>query len=187
LELSPESRILYYTLLSGLLADAVDLSALSSGLSVRRDDPLLQSLVKMTDEWVEREEAETRLRQEYANLFLLPGGVKPYESVYRGSEPMLMQQPWVDVKRFYRRCGWHLDESALPEDHVSVELSFMAHLLSDGEHDESSEFFHQHLNQWIPQLLRDIAENRYADFYQSVTDYGLAFLCAETEICEGKK
>ncbi len=172
---------MHYALLSGLLNDAVILEDLHELLKEVSDDSLVRPLREKVEQWLSKDDHALLVKQEYAHLFLLPGGVKPYESVYRGSESLLMQEPWVEVKDFYRQCGWRLEESPLPEDHAAVELSFMAHLESDGTLAEATRFFKEHVNSWIPQLLEDIKGNGHADFYGSVADYGLAFLVKERD------
>ncbi len=120
------------------------------------------------------------LKTEYARLFIMPGGVRPYESVYRGKEPLLMQEPWVQVKQFYQKCGLKLENPGQhPEDHVSVELSFMLHLIETGDPAVEREFFNQHIISWVPKMLEDISGHRYGDFYSDVARFGQEFLAAE--------
>ena len=173
---------MHYALLSGLLADAVALEDLHAVLQDESGVPVVRPLQRKVEQWLDKSDHAMLVQQEYARLFLLPGGVKPYESIYRGSEPLLMQEPWVEVRDFYRLLGWRLERSTLPEDHVAVELSFMAHLRCDGATTEAARFFQRHVVTWIPQLLEDIMSHRHADFYGSVADYGLAFLELEKKM-----
>ena len=174
-----QRRIMHYTFLSGLLTDTVDLNVLSE---LSDDKGIARPVAERTPAWLSSgTDANVRLRKEFARLFLLPGGVKPYESIYRGKHSMLMQEPWVEVREFYTSRGWKLDDSPLPEDHAAVELSFMAHLLAEDRLSDANAFFCDHIGRWMPDLFRDIYTNQYADFYQSVAEYGLAFLQAEEE------
>ncbi len=173
---------MHYALLSGLLADAVALEDLNAVLQDESSDSMVRPLLHKVEQWLDKDEHAMLVKREFARLFLLPGGVKPYESIYRGTEPLLMQEPWVQVRDFYRRSGWQLERSPLPEDHAAVELSFMAHLRGDGATTEAARFFQQHVSTWIPQLLEDIASHRYADFYGSVAEYGRRFLAREKRV-----
>jgi len=176
LSLSIENRVEHYILLSHLLATPADIVALRDYFSERKDSSVLTSLLQGLAEWGICDNDGCAVHREYANLFLLPGGVKPYESVYLSDEQLLMQEPWVKVREFYRKCGWQLQNTSLPEDHASVELSFMAHLLSREGQAEADRFFQEHVVQWIPQLLQDIQNNRHAGFYRSVSGCGRTFL-----------
>ncbi len=179
-----QSRIMHYTLLAGLLTDVVDLNLLCNP-ELSEDEEVMRPVAEKADAWLSSgEDANARLKKEFARLFLLPGGVRPYESVYLGRQPILMQEPWVEVREFYASRGWQLDDSPLPEDHAAVELSFMAHLLSGDHPSEANAFFAEHVNRWIPDLFEDVYTNQHADFYQSVAEYGLAFLRADSGLDE---
>lgn len=173
-------RVLQYALLSGFMADAMIDESLRAYFE-DLDNPILK-LARDAGAESSKEDGSLDRQREFARLFLLPGGVKPYESVYRGAEPLLMRDPWIAVKSFYQRCGWSLCDSSLPEDHCAVELSFMAHLLAEDQHEEAGAFFTQHVITWMPQLYRDIIDSPHAEFYRSVAEYGLAFLDAERRV-----
>jgi TorA maturation chaperone TorD len=74
---------------------------------------------------------ETDLAAEYASLFLGAGSrpVFPYESVYTSEERLVMQKARDEVLSVYKQEG--LDRSKEynePEDHIAIELEFMAYL-----------------------------------------------------------
>ena len=121
------------------------------------------------------------MKVEHAHLFLLPEGVKPFESVYRSHEKMLHQQPWQDVKAFYVKHGFQLDQHEIhPEDHVSVELSFMMTLVeTENQQEAEISFLETHLMQWLPELMQDLIQNSYASFYREVAICAQKFLEAE--------
>ena len=132
-------------------------------------------------------EVEKKLGSEYTRLFHLWEGVRPYESVYRGQEPLLIQEPWVRVKKFYAERGWYMDQQVCLEDHVAVEMSFMAHLLAGEEWQDAKDFFQQHLGRWAPKLMSDVCKNRHTDFYREVASYCLSFLEGEEAFYEGNE
>jgi putative dimethyl sulfoxide reductase chaperone len=71
------------------------------------------------------------LQAEYTRLFIGPGPVvaPPWESVYFSEERLLFQQATFQVRTWYAR--YELTAPNLhrePDDHVGLELSFVAHL-----------------------------------------------------------
>ena len=126
------------------------------------------------------EEQILQMRKEFAYLFLTRDGVKPFESVYRGKKKLLMDQPWEEVRNFYRKVGLEKSpEEDHPEDHAAVELGFMANFafiteetLAEKEDiselvNIQSEFLQNHLSRWIPELCEDILKKREKiQFYQ---------------------
>ncbi len=137
--------------------------------------PVVEVALKTVSAWSEREDADQMIRTEYARLFIMPGGVQPVESVYRSDRPRLMGEPWLKVKEFYKRNGLVLEvPAAHPEDHASVELSFMAHLIEKGfDLSEQKLFFSEHISQWFTLLLDKIANHQASAFYRD-----LALCCA---------
>ena len=134
-----------------------------------------------------------QLRREFALLFLSPrGGVHPYESVYRGTRRRLMDEPWLEVRRFYREAGIEKGQQELhPEDHVSVELGFMAYLCFAESHCRASDvsdttltdvtstqyrFLDEHLIRWVPQLCRAIEAVPDTSYYHRVARFTSALI-----------
>ena len=131
---------------------------------------------EVIQEWLDNETTALALPQEYTKLFHLPEGIKPYESVYLGEGNKLMQESWVAVKKFYTERGWYMEKSKHLEDHVSVELSFMAHLLAEKEYQDAQEFFSEHIITWVPRLMEDLASHGQAIYYKTVANFCRAFL-----------
>ena len=110
------------------------------------------------------------LAAEYASLFLNVGPIPVYlaESVYLGKEHLLYEEPYFDAVRIYQIYGFKKRSSFKePEDHIAIELEFMAHLcdltclsLDQGKLDYGAgylnnqvEFLDLHLSKWVPQLM----------------------------------
>lgn len=192
--ISDDERSLHYALLSRFLTDQL----LLQDMQVIRD--VIKTLTLVSQDMLEPvftaienhggdESTIEQWRAEYAHLFLLPGGVKPFESSYLGEgEGLMKQEPWVNVKKFYRKCGLQMESDLKhAEDHVSVELAFMHSIICSGGNEEmQSEFFITHINQWIPQLFKDVTTNRHADFYAKVATYGLQFIEMERHVLANK-
>lgn len=132
------------------------------------------------------------LAEEYAALFLVPGGIPPYESVRLHG--MLNQRPAGETEEFYRRCGLVMNEECriLP-DHLGMELEFMAYAAGReagagkrGEANEAAkwagvqeEFFRNHINPWVFAFLRDMQKFSFHPFYKGVASLIERFLGTE--------
>ena len=181
-------RVVQYAVFSRFLQDQLlrsDLESMEKAVG-QLTKPLQQeyeALLQQTRHWLKDEASEEKLRVEYAHLFLLPQGVKPFESVYTSREKLMKQEAWQRVRKLYHENGFQLEEGQLhPEDHVSVELAFMSCLIET----ESSvvlqkRFFEEHLQNWIPELLTDVKNSSYSVFYQDVAEQGLWFLQRENQ------
>ena len=122
------------------------------------------------------------LAVEYATLFLNVGPKPVYlaESVYLGENSLLYEAPYFDAVRMYNLYGFKKRQSFKePEDHIAIELEFMAHLcdlacrsLEDGKSDYGAgymknqvEFLDLHLSKWVPKLVEKIRWASKNDFY----------------------
>ncbi len=141
-----------------------------------------------------KENAELKYRVEYAHLFLLPEGVYPYESIYRGDKKLLMDKPWEEVRKLYRQAGLmkNAEEKHL-EDHISVELgfmSFMSYLTAETLEEQKDlyplvklqvAFLEEHLLKWLPQLKDSILKNKYAGIYKPIAQMVESFVNEDLE------
>ncbi len=152
----------------------------------------IRSLIEdIAAEWAPlNPQKKIQLRKEFAFLFLTPEGVHPFESLYRGRKKLLMDKPWEEVRSFFRRLG--LEKSPQedhPEDHVAIELGFMAnfaHMNSQTSpwSEEWSElialqldFLQNHICRWVPDLCRDIlAKGEKVVFYQLIAHLTMALI-----------
>lgn len=146
---------------------------------------LLKELVEFT-ETIPSQDLETlyiKLAADYARLFLSTGSVPPHpsESVYL--EGPMMQRSRDEVLEMYWSFG--IDkrkEFTEPEDHIAVELSFIAYLCSKtinalksnntgeaGKYLEAQkEFLEKHLIRWAPKLVKDILSTARTPFYKAI-------------------
>ncbi len=130
-------------------------------------------------------EVETELAAEYAGIFLGVRQIVPHpsESVYAGSERLVMQRQRDEVLEMYRQMGLDkVSEFTEPEDHIAVELSFMAHLARETATALESKkvpeakrytelqkrFLSEHLARWTPKLCDDIQRAAKLDFYRGI-------------------
>jgi len=115
----------------------------------------------------------------------------PYESVYTSAEGIMMQEAFARTVKAYQEAHCAKNpEFPEPEDHVAVQLAFMACLCEksagylredDLEQAERSlqeqiEFLETHLLNWIEPFLTDLKESVEEGFYWHLASFTLEFL-----------
>ncbi len=128
-------------------------------------------------------DAVRELEEDYQNLLV---GMReilapPWESVYLTRERLLFQAPTIQVRQWYRRYGLEIENIGRePEDHLGLELIFVAHLaslavaaLGDGDHaryleliQAQRDFLQEHLLKWAPKWCKDVIEHAATGFYR---------------------
>ncbi|WP_339136202.1 MAG: molybdopterin-dependent oxidoreductase [Candidatus Electrothrix sp. GW3-4] len=113
------------------------------------------------------------LRYEYAGLFLNAGKnpVFPYASCHLSEEPLLMQEPVFAVRQAYSNNGVHKNP-AYPDldDHIAVELEFMAYLAEQqGTEEKQRAFLSQHLG-WADAFCEMLRSAAQTEWYQGLAD-----------------
>lgn len=125
------------------------------------------------------------LRADYTRLFIGPGKViaPPWESVYSNEERLTFQEQTLQVRAWYRRFG--LEAERLhnePDDHIGLELSFLAHLaqlaLAALERQDrpavdellkaQRRFLSEHLLRWTPAWCDQVAQHARTDFFRGI-------------------
>lgn len=144
----------------------------------------------------------TDLAVDYARVFLGAGqgekdGAYPYESVYTSPERLVMQDARDQVLELYRKEGLGPSEGMLePEDHLSLELEFMAYLskraadaLQAGDREgalmaieKQQEFLENHLLSWVPAFCEDVQRLSREPFYQAFARITAGYLGLEREL-----
>jgi TorA maturation chaperone TorD len=137
-------------------------------------------------EWQEAVRDRDPLSVAYARLFLGPFEIMapPYASLYLDPERRLMGQISVDVARRYAKAG--LGPGAGPNeapDHVTRELEFMYYLAFREINDDDRawvklqrDFWLDHLQPWMQEFAKNIAEAHCHPFYDALADL-LASFC----------
>jgi TorA maturation chaperone TorD len=125
------------------------------------------------------------LARHYAFLFLGVGSenVALCESAYRNERGLLFQSAYFDILEKYREVGLgKRDDFPEPEDHLSLELAYMAHLsrrsissIETGKEEEVEKyhqyqrnFLRDHLLPWIPLFTRGLSEISPSTFYEAL-------------------
>ena len=150
------------------------------------------------------ESARTAVAADHAKCLLgmsaLP--VSPYESVWTSPEHLMMQDARKAVVAAYAEAGFAKDTAFhLPEDHISIELDFVARLLTraadkleagtavgavqsekapgQAELDQAARFIGKHLAAWTPLFCEDLERKASTAFYRGVAQMLRAFVAEE--------
>lgn len=125
------------------------------------------------------------LARHYAFLFLGVGSenVALCESAYRNERGLLFQNAYFDILEKYKEVGLGKREDfPEPEDHLSLELAFMAHLsrwsissIETGKEEEVEKYYQyqrnflkDHLLPWIPPFAKGLSEISPSAFYKAL-------------------
>ncbi|MEF2144033.1 MAG: molecular chaperone TorD family protein [Desulfovibrionaceae bacterium] len=138
------------------------------------------------------------LQEDYNNLFILPGSSVPvWESVWTTKEKLLFGDPTFEVREAYARYGLAAPlTNKEPDDHLGLELAFLAHVLGrtaqaldSGETEEAKAhvadaraFADEHLCRWAKACLDDIHGKANTDFYKGAAVLGMHTVDALREI-----
>jgi putative dimethyl sulfoxide reductase chaperone len=124
------------------------------------------------------------LAMDYASLFLGIGQrtISPCESVYRSAAGLLFQTAQLEVRKAYEKIGMaKSDEFHEPDDHLALELTFMAELckMTQEAIEKDTEragyylglqrdFLEMHLLPWIPDFSEDLMDAARTPFYRAM-------------------
>ncbi len=146
----------------------------------------------------------TQSRCDFARVFLGAGStsdnpVSPFESVYTSEEHLLMQGARDAMFRILVEAGLSLDDDFnMPEDHISFEFQYLAHLLDlqvqalEGDDasaaqaaaDKAAGFFHAHIENWVPRFCEAAAALAKTSFYRGLCECAAAWVALEAEAYE---
>ena len=189
-----EPRANLYRLLSRLYRSEVDASLLKTlkGISfpVAKNETLAEGYSMLTGYLANcGENTLTDLAVDYATVFLAAGSADgqaalPCESVYTSPKKIFMQEAWEDVCRIYAEHGLSKDTAYadLMEDHLALELEFMANLVKGEDFKSQLTFVQNHLLNWLGEFITDIDKYADCDFYKAVGRITLGFLQMEQEL-----
>lgn len=148
------------------------------------------------------ENALNELAVDYAKIFLGAGptlgdGAYPYESVYTSPDRLLMQEARDQAVAIYASEGIQPEgDFNEPEDHISIELSFMAFLCQKTleairHNDEAAvnsylkkqlNYLQDHLLSWVPMFCADILRLATTDFYKAISQITYGFLIMDMDV-----
>lgn len=141
------------------------------------------------------------LAVDYSRVFLGAGiasleAAYPYESVYTGKK-MIMQEARDLAVAAYEAKGFHKAEGInFPEDHVALELEFLACLCKEAREAidleepaiysiyEEQAVFLERLLKWVPLLCDDIEKYATTNFYMSLAKITRGYLHMDCALLE---
>lgn len=111
----------------------------------------------------DRPELDHVLAADYAGIYLTHAlRASPCESVWLDEDNLMLQGPTFAVRALYHAHGMAVaDWRQMPEDHLTHELAFCAHLLDAGKPEAARQFANEHLLRWLPQFAERV--HRRAD------------------------
>lgn len=155
------------------------------------DHPDLVDGLRRLHEWCQAntagipDEELAALRADFTRLFVGIGKPvsPPWESVYFNEDRMIFQEQTLQVREWYRRFGLEAEKLYHePDDHVGLELSFLAYLaglcltaLQDNNEAEferalqaQCKFLYEHPLTWIPYWCGLVEKHARTDFYRGL-------------------
>lgn len=131
------------------------------------------------------DEAFEDLRVDYTRLLMGAGRLlaPPWESVYFNNERMVFQEQTMQVRAWYHRFGLEAPKyNAEPDDHIGLELIFVAHLAQEAlvaldQQDQSGfetmlaaqrEFLSEHLLTWAFEWCKLAEAHANTDFVRGI-------------------
>ena len=190
----------FYRVLSSLFLKEASMEVLetlsSSSLPPVRSKRSIEGLIPPKGK--ELKSFKEELDVDFARIFLGMNsrGAFPYESVYRSKLGLLMQDPFDEVRESYNKTGVTKNSNlAEPDDHIGIELAFMANLahqtgiaLKNDRKQEAlthleqqREFLRQHLSPWVPSFCKDIQEVAWTEFFKSLASLLNAWISSDRE------
>jgi putative dimethyl sulfoxide reductase chaperone len=140
------------------------------------------------------------LKMDYTKLFIgldtLP--TAPWESVYFNRERLVFQEQTLQVREWYARFDLQIERlNREPDDHIGLELSFLANLASLAlqaiQQDPNSvesllqaqrTFLTEHLLRWGPAWAKLVKQHAETDFYRGVAHLTHGALLAAADVLQ---
>ncbi len=124
------------------------------------------------------------LAADFADIYLVNGvQAAPCESVWFDDENLNCQQSMFQVRECYERHGlvaanWRVR----PDDHLVIQLQFLAHLFETGRGDEhlaeAARFMDEHLLRWLTRFAERVAARCGTPYFAGVAMLSAAY-CEE--------
>ncbi|CAM3741730.1 molecular chaperone [Mesobacillus zeae] len=138
-------------------------------------------------------EAQLQAEQnEFKRLFIGPESLPapPWESFYTTKEQILFGETMYRVREKYSLAGLeYARKNSEPEDHIAVELEFMAWLIEKGPETfpEQLTFFEEHLYRWVPLFTEKLCASTASLLYKGAALMLKDFIRFETDTLKDMK
>lgn len=194
-----ESRAKRYQFLSTLYRDEISLELITAMQKDEFLDDFLESVkgcgfmdlksgAEGMSTWLKSNDAKVlykELSYDYADIFLNAGAnpAFPYESIHVTKEPVVMQKPIFELRKYFNKGGVHKSSNYKDlDEHIAVEMEFLRYLLDQENSKLYTDFFKNKYLQWVPSFCDQLASSANTDFYQ-----GLAHFTRGAIMCENMR
>ena len=139
------------------------------------------------------------IEQEYQRLFIGPNPLPahPWESVYLSREHIILDEHTLKVREFYRTWGVEVENND-PDDHIGLELDFMAFLSGKGLEccqngnisnlrnilNAQCTFLAEHPLQWVEKYCGLLAESTTCSLYKGIALFTPEYLKHDRDLLE---
>ena len=169
---------------------------------IQRGLELLRHWTKENREGVSEREFKT-IKRDQLYLFIGTDQVLApvWESVYFSEEHLVFQEQTLQVRQWYSRFGLQAERiNREPDDHIGLELSFVAHLAKQAlqavdQNDKQAyedllqaqrDFLNEHLLRWAPVWAKLVKQNAETDFYRGLAHLTHGALLEAADLLEIK-
>ncbi len=136
---------------------------------------------------------------EFTRLFIGPYHLQapPYESVYKSSERVLMQEAALKVREIYRAAGLQVKRlNQEPDDHIGLEFEFMYYMNTETVNafaagnipgaiialSTQQSFLADHLATWVPAFCDDFAQDTRHEFFRHLAEFVKGFILEDLNV-----
>lgn len=162
------------------------LSGLADEQSLNRE---VKHLVEALNRLQDRQDAQLELAADFCDLFLKSDrdSALPYASVY-ADQGLLNGKPAQQMRELLSAHGVKVEQNLNePEDHLAIQLDFLAHLAISANQIEhsaqlslalqaQSDFISQHLLTWLPAFAERCTQFDAFGLYSAAARLALAFI-----------
>lgn len=162
------------------------LSGLADEQSLNRE---VKHLVEALNRLQDRQDAQLELAADFCDLFLKSDrdSALPYASVYT-DQGLLNGKPAQQMRELLGAHGVKVEQNLNePEDHLAIQLDFLAHLAISANqiehsaqlslaHQAQSDFISQHLLTWLPAFAERCNQFDAFGLYSAAARLALAFI-----------
>lgn len=161
---------------------------------LKRPVPAARALSVLCAAWDERQRGDPSLAEEHSYLFARQVPVSPYEGAYRSDLSAVPPSDLAEMAALYAAFGLRVAQRAWERpDHVSLELEFLAALLSKQAYalerrwdarvrvvaQARARFVQEHLAAWFPQFAERLTAHARFPFYPTTARFAQCLLDQE--------
>jgi TorA maturation chaperone TorD len=131
---------------------------------------------RLMEAWLGSGSAEIltdKARSDFMHLFIGPGKVlsPPWGSVYMSTDKLIFTEETLNVRLYYERNGRIVKKKYHePDDHIGLELEFIAYLLENDRTDTARDFAEKYVIPWVFKWNDAVQKYAGTDYYRSLAN-----------------